>query len=147
MEWRNVRDNEGGAMTILDTLITTHQNGEPYGVTDLNRVGEALIYVRDFLADNKYNVEFKYPVRTDWSEEETFPTEDDLNAILANLAVIRRTASVHPAMPKLPDTYTNLTADKANAIEEILRLTHEVAQAIITAWFYFGDLYCGEVNG
>ena len=146
MEWRHVRDNEGGAMTILDTLKTTHQNGEAYGITDLNRVGEAIIFVRDFLNENKYNIELKHPIRTDWAVNEVFPTESDLNAILENIEVIRRTASVHPDMPKLPTTFANLTAEKANAIEEILRLTHEVAEAIIKAWFYFGDLYCGEVN-
>ena len=133
-------------MSILDTLITTHQNGEPDGVEDLNRVGEALIYVRDFLNDNKYNIDFRYPVRVDWTEDEVFPTMDDMNHLLANIETIRRTAAVLPTLPKTPGSMEDLTAARANDIENILIQVYDVAQAIIAAWYFVGEVYAGEVN-
>lgn len=133
-------------MSILDTLITTHENGQPYGVTDLNRVGEALIYVRDFLVENRYGISFRYPVRTDWSEDEVFPTIDDLQALLANIEVVRKTAALLPSMPQTPSSMENLTAAKANDIERILIYAYDTAQNIIAAWFYADEIYAGEVN-
>ena len=132
-------------MSIIDELVTTHKDGEPYGVHDLNRIGNALIYIRDYLNDNKYYVDLPAPIRTDWSVEETFPTQDDLKNILRNVEALRKTATVLPNMPQTPEDMDGLTAVEANNIESILFLSYELVRMIIAAFYYAGELYCGEV--
>lgn len=132
-------------MSIIDELVTTHKDGEPYGVNDLNRIGNALIYIRDYLNENKYYVDLPAPIRTDWSAEETFPTQNDLKNILRNVEALRKTATVLPNMPQTPEDMDGLTAVEANNIESILFLSYELVRMIIAAFNYAGELYCGEV--
>lgn len=132
-------------MSVINQLIMTHQNGEPYGVTDLNRIGDALIYIRDYLNENKYFVSLPAPIRTNWSVEEGFPNRDDLNDILRNVEALRKTAAVLPTMPKTPEDMDGLTAAEANDIESILFQSYELVRMIIAAFYYVGELYAGEV--
>ena len=132
-------------MSIIDELVTTHKDGEPYGVNDLNRIGNALIYIRDYLNGNKYYVNLPAPIRTDWSAEETFPTQNDLKNILRNIEALRKTATVLPNIPQTPEDMDELTAVEANNIETILFLSYELVRMIIAAFYYADELYCGEV--
>lgn len=132
-------------MSVIDELIVTHQTGEAYGVEDLNRIGRALIFIRDYLNENKYYVTLNAEIRTDWSADEAFPTLDDLNNILENIETLRRTAAVLPDLPKTPSDMDDLTAAEANNIEKILFMSYELVRMIIAAFYYAGEIYAGEV--
>lgn len=132
-------------MSIIDELITTHKDGDSYGVRDLNRIGNALIYIQDYLNANKYFVDLPAPIRTDWSTEEAFPTQNDLNDILKNVEALRKTAAILPSIPPTPKDMDELSAIEANNIEQILFMSYEIVRMIIAAFYYSGELYSGEV--
>ncbi len=132
-------------MSVIDELITTHQSGDVYGVSDLNRIGRALIYIQDFLNENKYYITLPREIRTDWNITEAFPTMEDLNAILENIEMLRRTAILLPGLPKTPADMDELTATEANNIEKILYMSYDLVKKIITAFYYIGEIFAGEV--
>lgn len=132
-------------MNIIDELITTRQTGDSYGVDDLNRIGRTLIFIRDYLNENKYFVTLPRKVRTDWSADEVFPNAEDLDDILKNIEVLRRTASLLPDLPSTPTDMDELTAVEANNMEKILYTVYDLVRMIIAAFVYVDELYAGEV--
>lgn len=157
-------------MTIIDTLITdrtqvdksraeqlatkgwarmtTSEREEwmagpkgAYNAADLNRVGEALLYLMDRL--NSYGYVVTVTPRTDWTIDE-IPAPTDLKHYLDDVATIRTVMELPPTTPNVPPNMDGLTIQKANDIERILLDVDQMLSNIAAAWFYSGEIYAGE---
>ncbi len=125
-------------MSIIDTLITTRTAGASYGFVDLNRVGEAMIYVADKLAG--VGVAVSISPRTDWTRDD-LPQEAALLQYLADLQTLRDSIPVPDTTPQVPAaSYSRpyLTVLEANEIEEILVNLNDIIIFMIAAMRHAG---------
>lgn len=88
-----------------------------YNATDLNRVGEALIYLMDRL--NGFGYVVTVTPRTEWTIGE-IPAPADLKHYLDDVATIRAVMELPPTTPDVPPDTDRLTLEEANDIERIL---------------------------
>lgn len=134
----------GGAFTGTDDELA-EWGGNPigaYNASDLNRVGNAMNYVAARFTESGY-----HPVispRIDWTEDD-IPRESDMEHYLADLNILRGVLAVMPTTPEVPDDMDGLTYQEANNIEQILLDIDSLITRMMAAWFYCGELYCGEV--
>lgn len=89
-----------------------------YGVTDLNRVGEAIEYIANQFRDSGYIVTLN-PVKTDWTIQDK-PTLQQLTDYLDNVSILKEILSGFPGTPNVPPDMKELTYEEANDIEQIL---------------------------
>lgn len=114
-----------------------------YNASDLNRVQEAMEYLAGVFGAYGYTVGLlPAPV---WAEGD-IPTASDMDAYLANLSALRGAAAVLPATPATPESMERLTYVTANDIEQILADLDRQLANMAAAWFYAGEIYCGEVT-
>lgn len=113
-----------------------------YNYTDLNRVGEAMNYIRDKLVAANYMCDVVS--KTDWTEKD-IPSPADLIAYLDKVACIRETLAQLPTTPNTPEYTGGLTYQEANNIERILIDVDLLINNMLAARYFCGDLYCGEV--
>lgn len=113
-----------------------------YNYTDLNRVGEAMAYLSGVF--NQYGYNILILPKTNWAKED-MPTEQQMTQYLEDLKKLRDALSVLKTTPNAPNTMDDLTIEKANAIEQILLDVETLIQNLKAAWFFCGEIYCGEV--
>lgn len=132
-------------MNIIDSLITNRTGGS-YNHTDLNRVGQAVAYLRDKL-NNQYGFNISMTTKIDWTMVDLAQAGARLatDAYLQNIATIRSTLTMPTGTPGTPSTMRFLTAKEANDIEKILQAVEVLLNNISAAWFYSNDIYSGEV--
>jgi hypothetical protein len=121
----------------------TGVNKGAYGVSDLERVETAVVYIRDRLRDFGYFLALT--TVGGWSKER-LPTPDDFSRYFANIAAIRAVLTEHKNSPPVP--FSDISAfgyAEANAVEQILVDMEELLNRIAKAWFYSNDIYSGEV--
>lgn len=124
---------------MTEDLITDRTDPGSYDWRDYNRVQDAAVYLQDLLTAAGYAVKI-VPMPT-WSRAD-IPTPEQLGDYLAN---VRRLRDVLAMEVTLPGTMARLTWQGANAIEEALRQMEVLLGNMEKAWFYSGDLFCGEV--
>lgn len=124
---------------MTEDLITDRTGPGSYDWRDYNRVQDAAVYLQDLLTAAGYAVKI-VPMPT-WSRAD-IPTPEQLGDYLAN---VRRLRDVLAMEVTLPGTMARLTWQGANAIEEALRQMEVLLGNMAQAWFYSGDLFCGEV--
>ena len=125
---------------MLDLI--TDRTGGYYNISDLNRVGDAIVYIRDILAAHAVVIEVN-PKR-DWTVFD-FPTPANAGKYLADVQAIRGAISVPPTTPQLPPDMEQFTYIEANDIEKILLDIEMLINNMVAAWYYSGELYAGEV--
>lgn len=113
-----------------------------YNATDLNRVGSAVNYVAGRLNTQGYSV--TVAPKIDWTMTDT-PTPTQLAAYLADVATIRAALAVYADTPETPADMEKLTFAEANDIERILLDVDALITNMISAFYYTGELYTGEV--
>lgn len=113
-----------------------------YNASDLNRVGNAMLYVYNRFSEAGYSVPIAPKI--DWTSED-IPRQADMERYLADLTALRGVLSVLPTTPEVPADMDGLTYQEANNIEQILLDIDSLITRMMAAWFYCGDLYCGEV--
>lgn len=113
-----------------------------YNASDLNRVGAAIVYLRDRLNENGYFVNIL--PKTDWLESDV-PTDTSMDFYLRCIGTIRKVLPLPSDTPEVPETMLNLTYTTANNIEKILEAVDDVLTKSITFLYYSGDIYSGEV--
>ncbi len=127
-------------MSVIDTLITTHQNGESYGAEDLNRIGQALSYVASRLTAAGYPVAVV--------AKQDFAISDipvgELVTLLNDVAAIRAILTVLPSTPTVPPDMDKLTAAEANDIEKILQEVDRMVSNMIAAYRHSGTFCAGQ---
>lgn len=113
-----------------------------YNVVDLNRVGAAMVYLRDRFNENGYDLDI-IP-KTDWREVDA-PTESGMTLYLSCLGTLRGALYMPYGTPETPDTMKGLTYTTANNIEKILETVDQMLTLAINAVWYSGEIYSGEV--
>lgn len=113
-----------------------------YNAADLNRVGAAVAYVADRLADAGYHA----PVapKQDWQMQD-IPTPAQMQRYLADIGTIRAALTVMPSTPDAPASMDKLTYTDANDIEQILLDVDALLTNASLAWYQSGEVYAGEV--
>ena len=113
-----------------------------YNYTDLNRVEDAVEYVAGRLRERGYRVDIS-EAKT-WTMD-SLPTLSDMNAYLNNIKVIRSAFATLSTTPQAPTSIKGFTYKEANAIEQILIDVDQLLENMMSAWFFSGDLFSGEV--
>lgn len=121
----------------ISSLITDRTAGDVsaknargrYQAEDLNRVGEAVEYLRGLLEDAGHNVSV-FP-KTDWTEQ------DWMNAAqaaqyLADVEELRNKLTARSTTPQTPESLEQLTYTTANHIEQILLDVHTQYLTMLT---------------
>ena len=110
-----------------------------YDYRDLNRVGEAMIYIRDRLKAVGEIVDIE--PRTDWSLSD-LPTYSAIAEYLSNVEKLRSALSVQM---ETPSSGLLLNYEEANDIERILEIIDSLIDKIKHGYIYSGEIYVGEV--
>ena len=113
-----------------------------YNYTDMNRVESAVEYVANRLTEAGYVV--SPVIKKDWNRASK-PTLDDLKRYMKNVSDIRSALATYETTPEAPTTEKKLSFQAANAIEQILIDVDDLISKMMSAYYYSGDLYCGEV--
>ena len=113
-----------------------------YGAEDLNRVGNAINYVSARLRSCG-NLVQAFP-KTDW-ERKDIPTEEQMEWYLDQVRSIRNALALYQTTPLVPADMVDLTHTEANNIERILLDVDALISNMVSAYFYSGDLYGGEL--
>ena len=113
-----------------------------YNYTDLNRVESAVEYVADKLTEAGYVV--APVVKKNWKQTDK-PTLDDFKRYMKNISDIRAALATFETTPEAPTIGKKLNFQMANAMEQILTDVDDLISKMISAYFYPGDLYSGEV--
>ena len=114
-----------------------------YNVGDLNRVGAALNYMRDCLAEASYISPYAFTARTNWTRGD-MPNAADLTHYLNCVSLIREAFSRYDATPPTPKDRGALSWQEANDIEKILVDVYTLLNNMLFARFHCGDIYSGE---
>lgn len=143
-----------------------------YRAADMIRVGQAVLFLESYLngvqaaldahralygvaADEAFSVTWgalSLTVKTDWTDADE-PTPAQLAVYLQNVDDVTGCIAI---VRQLPSGMDELTVQGANEIERVLiaeyeagldfeALKKEMIENTAAAWFYSGDLYCGEV--
>jgi hypothetical protein len=129
-------------MSVMDTLVTDRQGGAVYSLTeDVNRVGEALNYVRDRLVSAAGYDLLTWTAKTDWTAADE-PTSSRMAEYLSHLSACRAAMAV---TLEAPATMSRLTVSAANNIEKILQQCDDALDRLVKSWYYCGETYSGEV--
>ena len=113
-----------------------------YNYTDLNRVEGAVEYVAGRLTEAGYVV--APVVKKNWTRTDK-PTLADLKRYIKNIADIRAALATFETTPEAPTTGKRLNFQMANAMEQILTDVDDLVSKMISAYFYSGELYSGEI--
>ena len=145
LRWQTLRDKGWASMTAAEREEWSGaiMKGS-YGVSDLNRVGGALNYVRDRLVAAKYLGGNEFDARVDWKQGE-IPESSYLSYYLRAVSVIREALAQLRTTPAVPDDVGSLSYQDANAIEQILVDIDQLITNMLAARHFCGDLYSGEV--
>lgn len=114
-----------------------------YNATDLNRVESAVNYIAD-----RYKIAGIFPVvvtKTTWTMDE-FVSNEEAERYLQNIRVLRSRLPMPAGVPEVPADMNKFTYQEANNIEAVLVLIDSIITNIIAAWYYSGEIYCGEVG-
>ena len=132
-----------GLLKMTSEELTEWMNGLKglYNYGDLNRVGEAMIYVRDRLktVGEVVNIE----PSTDWTFSD-LPTYGAFAEYLNNVKRLRDAITVTRDTPNVPSGIL-LNFEEANDIERILQILEGLIDKIEQAYFYSGEIYAEEV--
>ena len=134
-----------GLVLITDRTQQDVTNGTEkgsYNASDLNRVGSAMVYLRDKFNDNGYSVSIS--PKTDWRKADV-PTDTSMAFYLECVRLVRGILPLPSNTPEAPEAMKNLTYTTANNIEKILEAVDSMLAKSISFLCYSGDIYSGEV--
>lgn len=143
--WLTLRNKGYSRMTEAERAEWDAGNMKgAYNVSDLNRVGEALNYLRGRLADASYMSRSAFVAKTDWTPAD-IPKAKDISRYLGYVSAIREALAQHATTPAAPAYTGGLDYNEANNIEKILIDVDRLITNMLAARYYCGELYGGEV--
>ena len=121
-----------------------------YNVSDLNRVGNAIVYLRDRLRNYGYSL--NVTPKTNWAITDA-PTVAQLKKYLADVSAIRGAVGELSSLPEVPvriypsgtGKSDGLTIEKANDIERMLYQLDSAITKMLSSWWGCSEIGCGEV--
>lgn len=133
---------------ILDSLVFDRTQADVdtgtkkgrYNTADMNRVGEAVAYIRDMFLDYGYMISVN--PRVDWTELD-IPRRSDMAAYLRNVVLVGDLIVFSRNPPVLPNTLEGMSFRTANNIEKLLHDLGVAAEKIPAAWFQCGQVESG----
>lgn len=142
--WRQLRDK--GYLAMTDAERAEWDAGTlkgAYNVSDLNRVGAALNYMRDRLIEASYIAPNAFTAKTTWAVSD-MPTAADLTNYLNYVSQIREAFSRYANTPPVPPDIGALNYIEANNIEQIMVDVFNLLNNMLSARYYCGDIFSGE---
>lgn len=148
-------------MSVIDTLITdrsaedvaellellkagelpTGDHKGAYNASDLNRVGEAVLYLQSRL--EAVGMTAAGTIRTDWTAAD-IPTQGQMEDYLAAVAAIRGKILEYRTGSELPESVRRLDYNGANQIEFLLRAAEDTVTKVMLSYRgYSGRLVSG----
>ena len=115
-----------------------------YNISDLNRVGEALNYVRDRLSLAGYLTPNVFTAKTNWLRSD-IPTGAEIAQNISYVAILRSAFTLYATTPPVPVYAGALNYEEANNIEKILFDLDELITKMLAARHFCGEIYSGEV--
>lgn len=145
MRWLELRNKGYANMTAAERAEWDAGNMKgAYNISDLNRVGEALNYLRDRLAAANYLPSSIFSAETYWTTAD-IPTASDLRNYLRYVSTIREAMARYKTTPAVPEYTGGLDYQEANNIEKILVDVDQLITNMLAARYCCGELYGGEV--
>jgi hypothetical protein len=145
LHWQLLRDKGYAAMTEAErTEWNAGTLKGAYNVSDLNRVGAALNYMRDRLAEASYISPYAFTAKTNWARTD-MPNSADLTYYLNCVSQIREAFSVYATTPPTPRDRGALSWQEANDIEKIFIDVEKLLNNMLAARFHCGDVFSGEI--
>lgn len=144
--WEYLRDK--GFLNMTDEeraeWLAGNMKGS-YNKGDLNRVGEALNYLRDRLISANYiTYQTNFVAKTNWTVT-SIPTAADLTHYLKCVANIRDAMTQFATTPPTPADTRALNYAEANNIEQILIDVETLINNMLAARHFCGDVFAGEI--
>lgn len=160
-------------MSIIDTLITDRAEGDvataiqlaqkisagnateteiaefltvmkgSYNYTDMNRVGQAIIYLRDRLRDDA-GTSVQVAPKTDWANGD-IPNLKQATQYISDVKNIRAAFILPEDTPQAPESLTGLTYYQANNIEMIFRNLDKTIETLKITLITSDEVFSGEV--
>lgn len=147
LHWQKLRDK--GLAKMTDDERAEWFSGTmkgAYNASDLNRVGLALNVIRDRLAALGYLADNAYTAKQEWKTGELL-TAADLTYYLNCVDAVRRAIIQYKTTPPTPTDIGALDWQEANNIEKILLDINHIIDKLTAAFFFLGDVQCGEIGG
>ena len=135
-------DSEGAVLSVVTKQGTGGHKGS-YNASDLNRVGQAILYVASMY--NQYGYSLVVNPKTDWSDTD-YPTLSQMETYLNDIQTIRNVVTTFPTTPNAPETMYCIDWKVANNIEQILLDMDRILSIIITTFIPCGEALCGGDN-
>lgn len=144
LRWRELRDKGIDKMTTEELTEWEAGMKGSYNVSDLNRVGAALAYLRSELIKAGYLTGIEFEPKTDWTEED-IPTRQEYYQYIYAVHTVRDALAHYNTTPEAPKPLGKLDFQGANDIEQILLEIDEILKKTNARPYYCGELYCGEI--
>lgn len=132
----------GNATEAEITEFLTVMKGS-YNYTDMNRVGQAVTYLRDRLRDDA-GTSVEVSPKTDWSNGD-IPTPEQAAQYISNVKNIRAAFILPENTPPAPESLSNLTHSQANDIETIFQNLDKTIESLKITLITSGEVFSGEV--
>lgn len=131
------------AGTATEDELDQWENGNligSYNATDLNRVGNAVQYLTERLAEVGCVV--ATVGKADWTTEDV-PNTGNIAYYLNDIQLIRDALTLTDSTPPCPESLSGLDYQQANDIEKILEDVDAMITTIMRTWMYAGEVYAG----
>ena len=112
-----------------------------YNYTDINRVGNALLYLQALLASYGYVVTVN--VRTDYVPGE-WPTPEEMSNYVQSISNIRSALAVFSTTPSAPSSMDDGTITIWNNIEQILTDVERLIENMSMSFRHCATAACGQ---
>ena len=144
LRWRELRDKGLARMTAAELAEWKAGMKGSYNISDLNRVGAALSYLRSELIKYGYLIGIEFVPKADWTENDV-PTRQDYASFVNSVDIVRDALAWYKTTPEAPNVLGKLDFQGANDIEKILLDVDELLTKTNAKPYYCGELYCGEI--
>lgn len=144
LRWRELRDKGLDKMTPEELAEWEAGMKGSYNVSDLNRVGSALAYLRSELIKAGYITGIEFEPKTNWTEKDV-PTLQEYAQYVYAVDFVRYALAWYKTTPEAPNILGKLDFQGANDIEQILLDVDELLTKTNARPHYCGELYCGEI--
>jgi hypothetical protein len=137
IRWRTLRNKGFAAMTPDERAEWMQPMKGSYGATDLNRVGEAMLYLLDLVG--RLGIYMPLDIKTDWQDGD-IPSPAQLEVYITNINTLRTAVA---GLPGVPDSHNNLDYIGANEIEQMFVVMEIVIGHIMAAFRHSGVTISG----
>lgn len=143
--WKKLRDIGWDNMTDSERAEWESDLKGAYNSSDLNRVGEIMNVLRDYLIDAGYLNGLEFLAKTDWLKQD-IPTAEQFTNYINAIKTLRGALAVYKTTPPAPSSFNSLTIEEANSIEKILIDVYQLFPNMMLARNYCGEIFCGEIG-